>query len=369
MTSDKRDFKRKILYVSDFYSFDKEIINNSEKDLVWFRRDFDESIVNNEKSDKGLISAYAYPLLKELHEYYNDEICIPAALSLNLIKSEKARFEVKAFHFENLIFRLISFWDYYYNRINEYLQLGFITDKHILNQMIDSQCYDYFEKPCDDGKGIEIIPVPKPKKEQKVIRQKLWNEYKPKIINERNIKNALKTQFNLTERFKKIIKLMESPCVSDLRDIRNQIVHKMHLGAEVTLNYNNLTGQSISFNKGGWFDFNILSYQAEENLKVISEAMQVLYEVIALDERPNFTSSKGKHFFVYEVHCSNCNKTDRLPEILVNDPSKIMPCPFCWKHDLIVGEKIKTNEINYGHRLYMYIQKFTEHLKSLTSQQ
>ncbi len=350
--------KENIFSVNDFYGFDSNILKLAEHEVIWLRRSFDENIPD-EKTDVGFASMYAYMILKQLQDYFNDELCVSSAFLLLLIKSETVKFKVKAYHAENLIFRLVTFWDYYYTIINEYLQLGFIADHQIKQQIITSKCYDIHFIPIDGGKGSKVVTTPKDEEVQKRIKEELNNSLT--VINKRDVKKVLHRNFALTDRFKKILKLIDSPCIKDLKKIRNQVIHRRSLGADVTVDLGFL-GQSISVKREGWLDFEALAQIIQKNLKTIGDALQLMHEVILLDERPNSIENKDRQFFVCQVKCTECGADDILTESLMEEPDKVF-CTSCWKlSSLKTIECVKSNEINHGYRLYQYYEKFMKYM-------
>lgn len=295
-------------------------------------------------------------MLKQLENYYNEEICISAGLVLSLIEADEVSLRIKSYHAENLIFRLSSIWDYYYNIINEYLHLEISADNIIKNEMINRYCVnvDFVKK----GNVTEVVEKPLPIEEQKKIRNEL--KKKIKILGKNILINTIKHKFYLTERFEKIFSMIDSDCIEDLKHVRNQIIHRRALGAGISADYGSL-GQSISINNNGWFDFNKLSEIIKENLKVISESIQLIHEVIFLDERPNSIENKDKQYFVIKIKCLKCEEESILPEMETIKEESI-PCPVCWKHGVKIIDKFKTNELNYGDRMYKYINNFMEHI-------
>ncbi|MCB2299863.1 hypothetical protein [Clostridium tagluense] len=356
----KKSNEEKLFSLKDYYVFDRKIMNKSEGYIKMFSKDFEKNININEHTDVGMISLIVFPMLKQLENYYNEEICISAGLVLSLLEAENINLRIKSYHAENLIFRLTSIWDYYYNIINEYLHLEIPADNIIKKRIINRHCVNVdFVK---DGKIIKVVEKPLPIEEQKRIRKE--SRTKIKTLNKIMLINTISHRFHLTERFKEIFSIMDSDCIEQLKHIRNQIVHRRALGAGISPDYDFL-GQSISINNKGWCDFNELSEIIKLNLNVITKEIQLIHEVIFFDERPNSIENKDKQYFVIKVKCKDCGKESILPEMKTIEEQKI-PCPVCWKHEIEIIDKFKTNELNYGGRMNNHIKKFIEHLDNIT---
>lgn len=342
--------------LKDYYVFDDKILNIAETYVSRFSKDFEKDMEKSEHTDLGMISLITFPMLKQLENYYNEEICISAGFVLSLIECNEVSLRIKSYHAENLVFRLASIWDYYYNIINEYLHLEIPADNIIKNEIIKRHCVniDFVKK----GKITEVVEKPLPIDEQNEIRKEL--QKKIKILNKAILVNVVKHKFHLTDRFKKIFLIINSDCIDELKYIRNQIIHRRALGAGISSDYGFL-GQSISISNNGWCDFNELSAIIKENINVICEAIMLMHEVIFLDERPNSIENKDKQYFVVKVKCNSCGKESILPEMKAIEEDKI-PCPICWNHGVEIIDKFKTNELNYNERMYRNINEFTKHV-------
>jgi ribosomal protein L44E len=351
--------KEKLFSLNDYYVFDSKILNTAEEYIKEFSKDFEKDMDANEHTDLGMISLVVFPMLKQLESYYNEEICVSAGLVLSLIETDDVSLRIKSYHAENLIFRLSSIWDYYYNIINEYLHLEIPADNIIKNEIINRYCanVDFVKK----GKVTEVVEKPLPIEEQKRIRNEL--QKKIKVLGKSILINTIKHKFDLTDRFKKILSIIDSDCIEELKHVRNQIIHRRALGAGISADYSFL-GQSISINNNGWCDFKELSTIIKENLKIISEAIRLIHEVIFLDERPNSLENKDKQYFVIKVKCKACGKESILPEMKTIKEENI-PCPVCWKHGVEIIDKFKTNELNYGDRMYKHVNSFIKHVDKI----
>lgn len=355
----KNSNKEKLLSLKDYYIFNDKTLSTAEKYIKVFSKDFNRDMDVNEHTDMGMISLIIFPMLKQLENYYNEEICISSGIVLSLIESDEISFRVKSYHAENLIFRLSSIWDYYFNIINEYLHLEIPADNIIKNEIINRHCVnvDFIKRE----NITEVVEKPLPIQKQKKIRKDLKKEIK--VLGKGILINTIRQKFDLTDRFKKIISLINSECIEELKHIRNQIIHRRALGTGISVDYGFL-GQSVSINNKGWCDFNELHQIIKENLEVISKAIQVLHEVIFLDERPNSIENKDKQYFVIKVKCKACGKESILPEMKTIENKDIL-CPVCWEHGVEIIDKFRTNEINYGDRMYKHVNNFIEHIDKI----
>ncbi|MGW6291072.1 hypothetical protein, partial [Streptomyces sp. NPDC055107] len=66
---------------------------------------------------QGMMMLTAYPLMIETEKYYNGEFLGTYAV-YKALRDFNKNYRITAYYFENLIFRIISFWEYPYQFLN-----------------------------------------------------------------------------------------------------------------------------------------------------------------------------------------------------------------------------------------------------------
>lgn len=361
MFSQRAKKNKSLLEAKDYFVLSRKELNIVQKVTERSRRNFGESLKDADKTDIGLIACIVYVLLKQLEDYYNNDICMSTSIATILLKKKQLRKEVKAYFAENAIFRLITFWDYYYLVINEYLQLGFVADNQVRQSLIQKACMATQFVRTDKGYSLVQVPL-KPEKQSEIKR-----DLKITVLSKEKLKRKLTRDFALTERFVGIIKLMDSDCIEDLKTIRHQVIHRRSLGAGFSVDVDMIFGQTLQSKPGGWTDFNNLSKIIEENLRTVGNALEVLHQVIQLDERPNSKGNENIEYFVYHTVCEKCGNENILPGSIFSNPDIVL-CQSCWSRGLKILQKIKSNEINHGERMFHYLQDFQKHVDSLLNE-
>jgi hypothetical protein len=346
--------------LNNYYSFDEAIIKKADEYISSFTKNFeDNNIQINTSTDIGMNSIMVYPMLKQLEEYYNEEICISLGIVLSLLESNEEDLRIKSYHTENLLFRLISIWDYYYNIINQYLNLEIPVDNIVKKEMTKRYCTNIdFVKA---GAITKVVQKPLQIEKQQEIRKEC--KY-IRILGKDVLINRMKKEFELTDRFEKIIKLMNSNEIKKLKNIRNQIIHRRTLGAKISIDSGWLGGQAISIKNSGWIDFKELSKLIEKNVDITYQAIKILHEIIFLDEWPNSIKNKGIKFFKLKVKCVRCKEESIVPETQIKEPEGIV-CTKCWKFGVEIIERIVTNEYNYENSFIKYIKGISENIDKI----
>lgn len=336
--------------IDEYYQIDRRILR--EANTIYESLVFDFESVKVEKRDVGFLAILAHPLLKELQSYYNNELCITISMARAFVENCDKK-DLISFHFENSIFRLVSFWDYSLSMLNEYLQFGFHTDsvsKQEARNYAGKRAVIETEGECNRLYFVDLD------EEEKKEKQKQVN--KIKIISKNAMFEKYNKEYYNTERLDKYFDLLNSEELQELQKIRNQIIHSRSLGTNMIVKFSNLhMKNAMSNSKKRWIDYNRTIDLLEANLDVINIALVCLTEIILLDEFPNSIDTKDRKFYMYDVECSKCGFSDRIPELMLDD-KKTKICHSCWDNEMTVIEKLRTNEINHGSALYNYIKNF-----------
>lgn len=342
--------KSKINSLKKYLNFDKNIIR--EADIVLNDLVYDFENIKVEERDIGFLAIYAYPLLTELHSYYNNELCVSTAIINALMLNRQLDKKAFAYHFENCISRIISFWDYSMSLINEYLQLGFYTDTISRQEAIYYAGKRAVIGNEDGYNKLTYVDLEETEKKQKEQEAK-----KIAVVNRAKVIEKYKSDFYGTERFNMFFQLSETTEQNELRKIRNQIIHSTPVATNMTVKYTSLFNKNVISNTiNGWIDYDTIIPIVQKGLLQIKEALILLTEIIKLDELPNCADTGEKEFYAYDVECSVCGFKDRLPEAMFGDTMDRL-CINCWDNNLSIVKKVRSNEINNGSRLYNHLQK------------
>lgn len=306
--------------------------------------------IDVEERDIGVLAEFASLLLKELHSYYNNELCVCIAIIKALAKNKKIDKKVMSYHFENGISRIISFWDYSMLLVNEYLQMGFYTDSTSRQEAIYYAGKEKILVAEGDYNRLVLRDLDEPEKTQ---REKEAKDIK--VVNRERVFNKYNSDFHETDRFNKFFEISESDELNKLRSIRNQIIHSKSLSTNISVNYSFLLNKNaMAGTMDGWVSYPDTVSLIEMNLSKIKEALIVLTEIIRLDEFPNYIyAEKDRVFYVYDVKCSKCGFEDRVPDCAFDD-KLAKSCHNCWENDFTIIKKLRSNIINYGIGLGAY---------------
>jgi hypothetical protein len=121
--------------LDDFLSMDKNMV----KKLNGIFQNYSISRLTDKKSF-GVMDFIGYPLLLESSKYYNGELLLSFAYYKAMRECNK-NLRSYAYCFENLIFRLISFWEYFYQFLNMYFDLK-LYDVSSINKIVERVGYD-----------------------------------------------------------------------------------------------------------------------------------------------------------------------------------------------------------------------------------
>ena len=339
-------FKKETNLIKKYYKINRKILKEANK--YYKLKVYDFESVKVEKRDVGFLAEIANPILKELHSYYNNELCLTLAMAKAFVDNSNQK-ELTSFHFENSIFRIVSFWDYSLSMLNEYLNFGFHTDTIAKEK---ATYYAGKKAVYEKREGYyELHYVDLDEDEKKEKHKEVKNI---KVISDKAMFEKYKKNHYPTERLNKYFELLNSEKLRELKKIRNQIIHTRSLGTNMMVKFSHLhMKNAISNSKKGWIDYNHTFKLIEENLNNIHEALICLSEIINLDEFPNFVDTGDRKFYMYDIVCSKCGFEDRIPASLVND-NGVKVCHSCWDNEMIIREKLRTNEINHGSALYNY---------------
>lgn len=332
------------------------LLNFSEKEKQDMERIYNEYKYefNTDKTSDiavSLTSLFSSPILTQTEMYYNGELISSYAICKALLEN-KASDKVVAFYFENLLFRVISFWEYIYHFINQHFHLE-LFDNESKRKEIEKACYrvNFIEK--DDGYKVEYLE--RPEEEQKEIKKKLRRRIK--TITKKNILNKVYEQYEVGGNLKRLMEYIENNGVENIKTIRNQIMHQRPAGAFSTVEYG-MFGYSYSHSKKGWIDFHKELSYVDECIEILKESVQTLHEILYLGEYPNLVKNAGVEYFVHKVQCKACKHEFVAPSLFVQEDSDGVRvfCPQCGEIEVEMMKKTRVIELDHNSCLTKYMK-------------
>jgi hypothetical protein len=310
------------------------------------------------KNAHSIMLLTAYPLMIETEKYYNGELLSTYAVYKAMRDMNKS-YRVTAYYFENLIFRIISFWEYLFQFLNMHFHLQLYDDSAI-KKIIEIS--GYVPEFIPEGQGTRVEYVALPKEEQKKIRSK-WRK-SLKRINKNNIVNYIANIYEVNGNLEELLEIIVNNNVEIIKTIRNQIIHQRPAGASFTIKFDGMfKDYSVLINNNGWIEFNKYDIEIEKCMNYIGEAIQKVHEIVHLSEYPNRIENAGREYFVKSVQCNSCNDNYIAPSLLLGDKNEfadIIFCPLCGGYGGKVLKSIRTTEIDHDTRLGNYFSAFEE---------
>lgn len=347
---------KKPMDIYKLFNLNRRILKKASKIQNGLREDFEHF----ERNDKyiGMMSFAHYPLLIETASYYNGELLSAYSL-FKVLNAEGVDYRLKAFHFENLLFRIISFWEYTYQFINHYLHLE-LVDFHAKNAIIERSYYEPKFVPHESGKKViwEELPDDVKKKNKKDLNRNL------RMINKSNIIMHIECMYEVKGNMLKLLRLINNNNLEYIKEIRNQVVHQRSAGASFTVNFDAMfCNYSISINNNGWVDFEEAEREIDQCMKIIHTLIKTIHEIILKNEYPNRIENAGKKFAICKIVCNNCNHTYLYPSLLLGDEEKflgVIICPECKQLGGKVVKEIESTEIDHNNVWGEYVKSFED---------
>ncbi|XID90376.1 hypothetical protein ACF3MZ_17700 [Paenibacillaceae bacterium WGS1546] len=338
-------------------NIDRKILKHAES----IHKSRYRSFFTNKKSvyGQGIMMFTAYPLMIETEKYYNGELLSTYAI-FKALRDFNNKYRVTAYYFENLIFRIISFWEYLYQFLNMHFQLG-LYDDSAKRRIIEISGYKPELIPTGQGTRVEYVPLPK--KEQKEIRNKLGKRLQ--IINKKNIVRYITGLYEVKDSLEVLLRIISNNNVEIIKNIRNQIIHQRPAGASFTINFDDsfFNTYTVSINNSGWIEFEKFDAEIQKCMNLIGEAIQVVHNIVHLNEYPNRIENAGIEYFLKKVQCNSCEEKYIAPSLLIGDAdeyAEVIICPLCGNLGGSVFDTIKTTEVDYGTRLGEYLRSIKE---------
>lgn len=254
------------LSINELMRVNRNVLKEAEKIHEEYKRVF----LTDKKSDRcGSLLGFAfYPLLIEAELYYNGELLNSYAIFKSMYNN-KIKYRICAYYFENLIFRIISFWEYIYQFINQYLFLQ-LYDYKAKSIIIEKACYNIRFVPHERGTRVEYDL--KPEREQKEIKKQLNKQIR--LINQGNIVSSVYKMYEVKGNIKKLMDLISNNNIELIKEIRNQIIHQRPAGASFSTNFDAMfSGYSMLINNNGWVNFKQTLYDVQVCIDIIRETV------------------------------------------------------------------------------------------------
>ncbi|WP_242396688.1 hypothetical protein [Clostridium butyricum] len=366
----EKDYNTHKIYDIDEFVFDEEIKRNVSLFLKKYRDEFKPNLLNDScTTDKAMILA-TLPLIEELKSYYNNDLCISVATSVEVAKRTKFNLRTHAYYAENALVRICNTWEYLFIILNQFLDTDLIVGNDVRNKVIEAKCHniDFVKSksgykpvitPLADNVIEEIKPILKKKhKLFKISTKKKANSFH----------KAFKKKYSVNDNLQIILQIYYGDDVKEMIELRNEFIHRRPLGAKFSVApIDFIPAQGIDINPKGWYDFQKLDEKLEKNLSIIRTAIQMLVDIIFSNDVPKLKINESKTFFAYKVWCNNCSRelliNDCTVECFKNHDSSLI-CPYCKKNDTVVNEKIEVHDRYYFSNIKEYNEFIFENWKN-----
>lgn len=350
------------LYCLEEFIFDDVTKESVKKLVMQYRSEFKPCSTKESSTIDNGVWMQAIPLLEELKNYYNNDICISTATSVAILKNVKFNLRTFSYYYENALFRLANAWEYIHIILNQILESEFIVGKDIRDSVINAKCHNiHFKK---HNGGYKPVVTPLSDDEKKVALAVAEEENKLLEISPNRKKSSFhkffKKEFAINERLQNIFDIYYSDDVSGFLKLRNEVMHRRPLGARYSVSPNNIfPGQCISIDPGGWYQYHNSEVLLEKNIYALRKVIGELIDMVFNNDFPNKKNNEGKHFYMQPVFCSDCKKRLVLPDIIVEYfklHNMNLLCPNCKTINLSIldEEKSEVNDSFYFRHLYHY---------------
>lgn len=299
-----------------------------------------------------------------LKDYFNNDICNAVSYYFSICDDESIGVKAKSFHAENVLFRLVSFWDYLFQVLTQFLRINFVADRQIRDYIINNSLLDVRFTPRDEG-GYKVEYKPYLKE----VVKKLHSRLKKHIVflrvdkKAKQIKRRITKKYSYSKRMDEIFKLFKSKENTKVRDIRDEIMHRRSLGFRISIDKSIIgPGQGISVNPEPWVKINDLKDLIQKDIEIIKTALTIMDEIFWYDDLPNIRRNEGKKYYIYGINCCLCGSEVAMPaelaDILLQSRLKIR-CPKCKSEDTEIKGKYETNEVVY----FMLTNQYIEYMR------
>ena len=361
----KKDLENKELFnIHRLFDVDEFIFDDVKKTVNEkmdnyrdkFLPNYDEK---NVTSDNGMWLKIV-PLIEELKFYYNNDFCLSIALSIAISESDKFNLRTHSYYYENALFRIESAWEYLFIVLNEFLQTELAVGIDIKEAKMEASCHkiDFVKH----GNGYKVVATKLPDEVINEIKSELNKNNILFSISQNNKSNSFlkecKKKFTMNDRIKKLFDTYKSDEVKKIIQIRNEVMHRRPLGAKFSVEPSEIVpGQCVGIKPTGWFDITKLPHLLEKNVSALKFAIQILVDIIFNNDVPNSKVNGDKEFFVYKVHCMDCDKefliNDFTVEYFEKENLKLL-CPFCSSKNTKVGNKQEVHDRYYFSNIMEY---------------
>ncbi len=152
-------------YNIEEFIFDDVIKKSVIRLVTQYRDEFKPRFTKELSTMDNGVWLQAIPLLEELKNYYNNDICVSTATSIAIMKNAKFNLRTFSYYYENALFRIANAWDYVHIILNQVLESDFIVGKDIRERVINAKCHNiHFEKQ-NGGYRPVVTPLTDDEKE------------------------------------------------------------------------------------------------------------------------------------------------------------------------------------------------------------
>lgn len=313
-------------------------------------------------------------LLQQLKDYVLKDITSSTCYYLALEK-QKMDFDVLCFHAEHAIIKQSSFWEHLFQILNTYLELKMIPAKRLISQ--DNEKW----------KVTNLLNIRKFRWKAYKLNSKLEQQIKPKIsfLSRANIIQKTKKMYVNDVYLRPLLNISNQQHWSNLRDIRNDIIHYKFLRQRGVVNLVKEDSTGILFTpQDQTVDHANIALILDNCLLEIYSAIELSYKIIRQDLVPRHKDSVQNEFIMIKVLCKNEDeKPFLIPKMftemdnnLGDNPFRAVFCPECFSDDIVItNEEYHVSEKTYkqvgghyiGTKMQTYLEKKTRDLETMKS--
>ncbi|MBT2484958.1 MULTISPECIES: hypothetical protein [unclassified Microbacterium] len=230
---------------------------------------------------------------------------------------------------EDAIRRHCSCWDYLFQILVHFLGLqdGVLPQRRDKERLASMVMFD-LDFPADHG-ITHVRQTPKDRQEalRAFRRIRKTVEFSDKGSRADRFFKRVRMQYAPSEWLSEVKRLLRTPSVREIHDLRNQITHAHPLTAQMypSFDFGGVPGPGLSYRKPA----NVVSLMSTLNAahSNLERAVRVARTAIVGFEVPNSKGNAGVRFEVDELACADCGERTFLPRLM--PPSHNRFCRLC----------------------------------------
>ncbi|MGA5691418.1 hypothetical protein [Cytobacillus pseudoceanisediminis] len=352
--------------LDSFLPVNPDFLEKTKKELENIRMEFSFSLVESmieHISEPKQPKKELFQLLNQLISYFNNEIAMAISISKVFLDDDTCDPRITAYYTEHAICRIMSAWDYLFIILSKHLDSDLLADYRLREDIVHFSIFDY--KVIQTQTGARILSQPFQVNKTKMIKplkRRMGVVLPFKKDREYTLFKDLKQRFSYNDRVKQIFNDYYLPSVEELKRIRFNSLHKNPLGFRVKQVLMDETDTNIP--TVDWIDDGQLDFLISDNLFILKNALQTLFEISILGDLSVNTANQQNKFHSYMVSCNHCYQRSMISDELMEfmDTNDIKPiCLGCKSEDLDTGSKVPMSEKVYYERYFTYFKEWLDY--------